>query len=149
METHRKIDLILVEKLAAEGLSDEQIARCIGIPVSTWEYNKAKDPALQAAVKKGKMAPNIMVEQSLLRNALGFKSVKTKYVWIQNPQDPTKSIKVPKEEVIEHVAGNVSAQTFWLTNNWPEKYKNRYEVNNTFAGMVKASANMDPTKEKE
>jgi transcriptional regulator with XRE-family HTH domain len=48
------IDIDRVEKLAAQGLSEQQIADCLGISRSTIDRRKRDDDAFVAALKRGK-----------------------------------------------------------------------------------------------
>lgn len=48
------IDVERVEKLAAQGLSEQQIADCLGISRSTIDRRKRDDDTFVAALKRGK-----------------------------------------------------------------------------------------------
>lgn len=78
------IDYDLVVRLSQEGLSQPQIARIVQVPLSTFEKYKFEDPLLNSALEKGKATPNVLVEQSLLRNALGFTSEEKKFKRVIN-----------------------------------------------------------------
>lgn len=48
-----EIDLCEVERLAAQGLTQEQIALCLGISARAYQYKKKDDAEIAAAVKRG------------------------------------------------------------------------------------------------
>ena len=54
MATRIEIDVDRVEKLAAQGLSEQQIADTLGISRSTIDRRKRDDDAFVAALKRGK-----------------------------------------------------------------------------------------------
>jgi hypothetical protein len=138
-----EINYELVKKLAAEGLSQSQIARICNIPISTFETYVFKDQELQLALKEGKALPNLVVEASLFRNAIGFPTVKETYKRV-----PHKKVQPNGEVIVEHemvldrqtrelTAGQTQAQQIWLQANWPEKYRQRIDINHSFANMTK------------
>lgn len=142
-----RIDYDLVKRLSAEQLTQKQIARILKIPISTFETYIFKDKELHLALKEGKATPNTLVEQSLFRNALGFPNVKKTYTRreIKNVL-PDGNVELISEMVLdkiveEHTAGNVAAQQYWLQCNYPEKYRQRIDINHSFANMSKVGNN--------
>jgi len=71
-ETHVKPRLLEVAAWARDGLIDEQIAKNLGVAVSTFATYKNKFPELSEALKKGKDVVDIEVENALLKRALGY-----------------------------------------------------------------------------
>lgn len=63
--------LIKLEGWARDGLTDEQIARNIGIVESTLYDWKNKFPDISESLKKGKEVVDYEVENALLKKALG------------------------------------------------------------------------------
>lgn len=63
-----KEDLEKIESLAAKGLSQEQIANCVGLHPSTLCEKKNQFPELDEAIKKGKASGIAKVAEALLRN---------------------------------------------------------------------------------
>ena len=64
--------LLLIEGWARDGLTDEQIAHNMNINPSTLYDWKKKYPKISDTLKRGKEVVDRMVENALLRNALGF-----------------------------------------------------------------------------
>ena len=67
-----KDKLILLEGWARDGLTDEQIAKNIGINRTTLYDWKKKETNIADALKKGKEIIDFEVENALLKRALGY-----------------------------------------------------------------------------
>jgi len=75
--------LILLEGWAREGLTDEQIAKNMGISRTTlWDWKK-KEPNILDTLKKGKDVVDFEVENALLKNALEG-NVTAQIFWLKN-----------------------------------------------------------------
>lgn len=74
--------LLLLEAWARDGLTDEQIAHNLNITTSTFYEWKKKYPEISEALKKGKEVVDILVENALLKRALGYSFNEDKYVTI-------------------------------------------------------------------
>ena len=72
-ETHVKDKLILVEAWARNGLTDEQIAKNLGISKDTFYKYKKEHTDFSDSLKRGKEVIDIEVENALLKRALGYK----------------------------------------------------------------------------
>lgn len=148
-ETHVKDKLILVEGWARDGLTDEQIAKNLGIAYSTLREYKDKYSALSAALKRGKEVVDTEVENALLKKALGSKETLKKAVKLKQViySDIGKKIKefeeivMVEEEVL--ITPDTTAQIFWLKNRKPRVWRDKTAVehsgeikgNNPFAGL--------------
>lgn len=64
--------LLLLEGWARDGLTDEQIARNMGIVSSTLYDWKKRYPEISESLKRGKAIVDRQVENALLKRALGF-----------------------------------------------------------------------------
>ena len=113
-----KDKLILLEGWARDGLTEEQIAKNMGVSVKTL-YNWKTDnlPILQA-LKKGKEVIDFEVENALLKKALG-------YTVTLNKQKVTKDGDVVDIQEDVHVAPDTTAQIFWLKNRKPDKWRDK------------------------
>lgn len=74
-----KENLELVEGWARDGLSDEQIAKNMGIAVSTLYEWKKRHLEFMEAFKKGKQVVNVELENALFKKAVGAKTTTTTY----------------------------------------------------------------------
>ena len=73
-----KEKLLLVEKWARDGLSEEQIAKNLGISCSTLNNYKVNHVEIIQALKRGKVVLITEVENALIKKALGFEYIETK-----------------------------------------------------------------------
>lgn len=110
--------LTLLEGWAREGLTDEQLAKKIGITTSTLYEWKKKYSEISEALKKGKELVDIQVENALLKRALGYefqeKRVEKSY------KDGVKVVKT-----IKHIPPDTTAQIFWLKNRRPDRWRDK------------------------
>lgn len=112
--------LTLLAGWAREGLTDEQIAKEMGISRSTLNEWKKKYPDISDTLKKGKEVVDRMVENALLKRALGYEydEVKEKY-----EGDTLVERTVTRKEVVP----DTTAQIFWLKNRKPDKWRDKRE----------------------
>lgn len=74
---------VLLEGWARDGLTDEQIAKNIGIATGTLYDWKNKYPEISDALKKGKEVADYEVENALFRNAMGGDTT-AQIFWLKN-----------------------------------------------------------------
>ncbi len=110
--------LTLLESWARDGLIDEQIAKNIGIRRQTLYTWKKKYSDIDVALKKGKEVVDIEVENALLKRAIGY-DIEIK----EEKLDRDGFVHELKRTV--HVAGDVTAQIYWLKNRLPEKWREK------------------------
>ena len=75
--------LILLEGWARDGLTDEQIAKNMGIATGTIYEYKNKYPEIQEALRRGKDVADYEVENALYRTALNG-NVTAQIFWLKN-----------------------------------------------------------------
>lgn len=113
--------LILLEGWARDGLTDEQIAHNIGINRCTLQDWKNRFPIISDTLKKGKEVVDLMVENALLKRALGYEydEVKVEYEdSVEQKRTVTTKIVIP----------DTTAQIFWLKNRRPDKWRDRKDI---------------------
>jgi DNA-binding XRE family transcriptional regulator len=115
-----KDKLILVEKWARDGLTEQQIAKNLGIHQSTLEEYKLQYPEIKEALKKGKLPFIAEIENALAKRALGFEYTEEKtYIKIENG----KEVKY-KEQTKRYYPPDVAACSILLKNkdrgNWSD-----------------------------
>lgn len=113
--------LILIEGWARDGLTDEQIAHNIGISKQTFYDWKKKYADFSDSLKKGKEVVDRLVENALLKRALGYEyeEVSEKYeMGIMTERKVTKKQVVP----------DTTAQIFWLKNRKAEEWRDKRSV---------------------
>ena len=109
--------LILLEGWARDGLTDEQIAHNMGITVKTLWVWKNKYGKLCNALKKGKEVVDTIVENALLKRALGYRY-----------DEVTIEDGIETKRVTKEVQPDTTAQIFWLKNRRPDKWRDKQNV---------------------
>ena len=139
-----KEGLLKLESWARDGLTNEQIAKNIGITRKTLQewINKYSD--ISNALKKGKEVVDIEVENALLKRALGYEYEEVKT--LIEEVDGKKKKKI--EKTIKHVPADVSAAIFWLRNRKGLVWSNRdaVETKRIEAEMAKLKAETEKLK---
>lgn len=78
-----KDKLILLEGWARDGLTYEQIAKNMGIGLTTLKEWRQKEPTISTTLKKGREVVDFEVENALLKNALSG-NVTAQIFWLKN-----------------------------------------------------------------
>ncbi len=120
--------LILLEGWARGGLTDEQIAKNIGINRTTLYDWKKKEVNIADALKKGKEVVDFEVENALLKRALGYEY-----------EEETYENGILTKKVKKHVAPDTTAQIFWLKNRKPNTWKDKVETDEDREAVANAS----------
>lgn len=110
------------ETLAEAGLVDEQIAEKMGIATATLYNWQNEYPLFLEAIKRGKEAPDDVVERALFERATGYSHDAVKIFFRQGDEEPTYAAYK------EHFPPDVGAQIFWLKNRRPSKWRDRREI---------------------
>lgn len=126
-ETNVKDKLLLVEAWARNGLTDEQIAKNLGVAYSTFREYAKKHSALSAALKRGKEVVDIEVENALLKRALGYKYNEVTKELCKDKETGEETLVVTKV-VTKEVVPDTTAQIFWLKNRKPEEWRDKRDV---------------------
>lgn len=113
--------LILLEGWARDGLTNEQIAKNVGInPKTLYDWMNKKDP-IREALRKGKEIVDFEVENALYKRALG-------YTITINEQKLDKDGFVHDLKRDVHIPGDTVAQIFWLKNRKTKQWKDKVET---------------------
>ena len=130
--THVQPKLKLIIGWARRGAIDEDIARNLNVGVSTFSKYKNEYPELKEALSQGKEEADITVESALYKRAVGYEYDEITY-------EGSEEVK----RVRKHVAGDTTAQIFWLKNRRPDLWRDvkdidvSGELNNPFEGLTK------------
>lgn len=116
-----KDKLILLEGWARDGLTDEQIAKNIGINRTTLYDWKKKEVNIADALKKGKEVIDFEVENALLKKALGY-TITIK----EEKLDKDGFVHTLEKDV--HIPPDTTAQIFWLKNRQVKKWRDKVEI---------------------
>ena len=106
--------LLKIEGWARDGLTDEQIAHNMGIAIKTLYNWKNKHVPILQALKNGKEVVDRMVENALLKSALGYE---------YEEDGMTKDGDVVPLRKVQHP--NTTAMIFWLKNRKPKERRDK------------------------
>ena len=109
--------LIKLEGWARDGLTDDQIAKNIGINRDTLYRWKKAHSDISDALKRGKEVIDRQVENALLTRALGY-----------TYDEVTFEDGVEVKRVRKQVVPDTTAQIFWLKNRKPEDWRDKREI---------------------
>lgn len=113
--------LLKLEGWARDGLTDEQIAKNMGVRTSTLYDWKKKYSEISESLKKGKEVVDRAVENALLKKALGYSYTETTRELVETKMIVTK-------EVVKEVQPDTTAQIFWLKNRRPDIWRDRKDL---------------------
>ena len=127
--------LLRIEGWARDGLTEEQIAKNMGVSRSTLSDYKGKSPDILRAIKNSKEVADREVENALFNKATGYtvklkKPMKVRHVEYDE-QTGRKIAEYERIEYIEeevHVPADTTAQIFWLKNRKPNEWRDKVTV---------------------
>lgn len=139
--------LIKITAWARDGLTNEQIAHNMGInPDTLYEYKK-KYPEINDALKRGKEVTDIIAENMLYQNAIGFEYEEENIVTCKEViyKDGKRVKEITKPQIVtikKRKLPETTALIFWLKNRKPKVWRDKQElehsgnVNNPFEGLT-------------
>ena len=127
--------LLRIEGWARDGLTEEQIAKNMGVSRSTLSDYKVKYPDILRAIKNSKEVADREVENALFNKATGYtvklkKPMKVRHVEYDE-QTGRKIAEYERIEYIEeevHVPADTTAQIFWLKNRKSNEWRDKVAV---------------------
>lgn len=121
----------MIEGWARQGLTDEQIAKNMGIKKSTFYDWLKKYPDISDSLKKGKAPVDFEVENALYKRAVGFK-----YEEIETVEEEVDGVfKTRVKRTQKTALPDTSAIIFWLKNRKPEQWR---KMNPTVENKLRA-----------
>ena len=123
-----KEGLISLATWARIGLTDEDIAKNIGIHVSTLYTWKKKYGEIGEALTHAKQRADAIVENALYKRAAGFS-------YDEVTKERRKILGTDDYEIVvtkivtKMVVPDTTAQIYWLKNRKPDKWRDKHEVN--------------------
>ena len=119
--------LLRIEGWARDGLSDEQIAKNIGISKKTFYEWKNKYSNFSDSLKRTKEIADREIENALFKSAKGYDTTETVEELRFNKKTGEYEMVVTKKTV-RHIPPSNTAQIFWLKNRKPEEWREKREV---------------------
>lgn len=116
---------VKIQGWAQDGLTDEQIAKNIGINVSTLYEWKNKYPEIDESLKKGKEVVDREVENALFKRAIGYKTTdhQFKMVDVDSEVLKTKRRKTANEYKLDHPEATQQEIDDYAVANVPTREK--------------------------
>ena len=125
--------LVLIQGWRRDGLSDEQIAKNMGIGRTTlYTWLKMHDD-IRNAYKKGTEVSTYEVENALYKSAIGFYVTETEKTETMSPDGSVMTVKKAKKR---YVPPSVGAQIFILKNRRSDMWKDKVFHENNADGML-------------
>lgn len=114
--------LTLLAAWKRDALSHEQICSRMNIDYATLKRWQIKHPEIKEALSRGKELVDYMVENALLKAALGYKTKEIK-VTLGKKVISGETFQVLKETTTKQVGPNAVACLAWLNNRKHEQWK--------------------------
>ena len=134
--------LLRLSAWARDGLTDEMIAKKMGIATSTLYAWKKNHKEISEALKRGKEIVDIEVENALLRRAKGYSYNEVTVESVGKAVTKTKT-------VTKQVPPDTTAMIWWLKNRKPDLWRDKPEPqvddDADKGGMIEIAAMMTPT----
>lgn len=123
-----KDKLFLIEMWCRDGLIEKDIAKNLGVAVSTFEEYKLKYPELRDTLKKGKEIIDYEVENSLYKKCIGHyvkegKAFKCKEVYYDDNGNRCEREDVITVDVDVFIPPDTMAIAIWLNNRKPTSWR--------------------------
>ena len=118
--------LLLLQGWARNGLTDEQIAHNCGVTATTLYNWKANHVEIFEALKEGKEVVDLLVENALLKRALGYTYEEKTYERKQITEEGDTGMVLTKT-VTKEVIPDTTAQIFWLKNRKKAEWRDNAE----------------------
>ena len=124
--------LLLLQSFARDGLTDEEMAKHMGIGTATLSRWKKNHPLISAALSRGKDVYDNEVVEAFHKRTKGYKvTVKKHFKLKKTEYDPesgkkvreTEELVAAKDEV--YIPPDTTAQLHWLYNRRPDDWKAR------------------------
>lgn len=131
--------LLKLEAWARDGLTDEQIAKNMGISTATLYNYKRDHKEILEALKRGKEVVDIEVENALLKRAKGYKydEVTRELVSVKDKEGSIIGNELQVTKVVtKEVQPDTTAQIFWLKNRKPKEWRDKQEIDTNIKGTV-------------
>lgn len=124
------------EKLAMLGLTIVEMATVWGTTEQTLCTWQRKNPALAAAIRRGRTGPDAEVAMSLFKRATGYSHPAVK-ISVTNVEG---EVIVTETPYTEHYPPDTAACIFWLKNRRPDLWRDKIDHDVTSNGQTVQAA---------
>jgi len=137
--TNVKPKLLLIEAWARDGLTEEQICDNLDVSVSAFANYKNDNVELVEALKNGKEIVDVMVENALLKAALGY----------DYREEELNKITGEPIELRKVAHPNTTALIFWLKNRKPKQWRDKQELEHLGGIAIKVGLPQAPVPDND
>lgn len=123
-----KENLLRIQGWARDGLTNDQIAKNMGITERTLYKWQRRDNQIRQVLNVGKDVADREVENALFKSALGY-----------DYEEETVTNQGDVVTVKKHKSPNTTAQIFWLKNRKPREWRDKRDV--AYEGEINSSIN--------
>ena len=146
-----KEKIFLVEMWAREGMLEKDIAKKLGIAVSTFEDYKTKHSELAEALKRNKEVADYEVENSLFKKCIGTyaqedRAFKCKEVYYDEQGHRCERETVKSVKVDVFFPPDTTAIAIWLNNRKPKSWRRNANKENLDEKRFEHDKNIDGKK---
>ena len=127
--------LAILSGWARKGLTDNEIAKNIGISRKTLSVWKGKNILIRNTLKNNKEIADLIVENALFKSATGY----------DYDEDIILNGKVVT--ITRHVPASNTAQIFWLKNRLPDRWREKQDIN--VEGNISYEKNLESVVDKK
>ena len=127
--------LAILSGWARKGLTDNEIAKNIGISRKTLSVWKCKNVLIRNTLKNNKEIADLIVENALFKSATGY----------DYDEDIVLNGKVVT--ITRHVPASNTAQIFWLKNRMPDRWREKQDIN--VEGNISYEKNLESVVDKK
>lgn len=124
-----KENLLRIQGWARDGLTNDQIAKNMGITERTLYKWQRRDNQIRQVLNVGKDVADREVENALFKSALGY-----------DYKEETVTNDGRVVTVTKHQKANTTAQIFWLKNRKPTEWRDKRDV--AHEGEINSSVNL-------
>lgn len=149
---------LMAQGYARQGLNDKQIAKKLGISLSTYYQYQVDHSDFSEAIKKGKSPVDVMVENAFLKRALGFEyeEIHTEYRLQDKKkkkagekEEEPKAIPVIIKKIKKFIPPDVAAGFIWMKNRMSSRWKDRHELEIPGVMKIQIVSKIPRSKEKK
>jgi len=149
---------LLAQSYARQGLNDKQVAKKLGISLSTYYQYQVDHSDFSEAIKKGKSPVDIKVENALLKRALGFEyeEIHTEYRRLDKKKggkskegEEPKAIPTMIKKIKKFIPPDVGACAFHLKNRDPKRWTDKHELEIPGVMKIQIISKIPRSKEKK
>ena len=109
--------------MCRSGLTNEQICKELRIAHKTLLVWANTHEEMGKALKTSRILTDSLVEDSLLKRALGYEYEETQMIMSKVPGGENKPVRMVKTK--KQMAPDVTAQIFWLKNRQPDGWREK------------------------